>query len=118
MTAIEIVREDNQTSSETRYRAITHAGNVQSVGKTAGEALDALTAQLTAEEGGTLVIVQQMNPDRFFTTAQIHRLQELTERLQTASLTVEEQAEYHTLIATELMASAHRTAALADVLGR
>ena len=116
MTAIEIVREGNTT--ERRYRAMTHAGSVQSVGKTAGEALDALTAQLSEEEGGTLVVVQQGTPDRFFVAAQIRRLQELTERSQRATLTPEEQAEYHDLIEAELVASAQRTAALADALGR
>ena len=46
------------------YRAI--AGEKHAQGKTAGEALDALTAQLSADEASTLVIVQSLRPDRFF----------------------------------------------------
>jgi len=38
------------------YRAL--AGDKESTGRTAGEALDALTSQLADDEGGTLVIVQ------------------------------------------------------------
>jgi hypothetical protein len=38
------------------YRAC--AGDKESTGRTAGEALDALTSQLTDDETGTLVIVQ------------------------------------------------------------
>jgi hypothetical protein len=79
---------------------------VQSIGKTAGQALDALKAQLNSEESGTLVIVQQMRPDRFFTEAQNCRLQELAERNQAGTLTNEEQTEYHDLIEVELLASA------------
>ncbi len=118
MTAIEILRESNESESETRYRAIAHSGSVQSVGRTVGEALDALTAQLGPEANGTLVIVQSMRPDRFFTAEQICRLQELTEGNRIGTLTSEEQAEYYGLIEAELLASAHRAASLADMLGR
>jgi hypothetical protein len=44
------------------YHAI--AGAKHAEGKTAGEALDALTAQLSADEANTLVIVQSLHPDR------------------------------------------------------
>ncbi len=50
------------------YQAV--AGDRQSQGKTPGEALDALSELLLEEESGTLVIVQNLRPDRFFTTAQ------------------------------------------------
>ncbi len=53
------------------------AGNKQSVGKTAGEALDALTAQLDNSETGTLIIIQNLRPDQFFSTEQQQRLAEL-----------------------------------------
>ena len=74
MTAVAIVREGSEVGSDVCYRAIAHPGKAQSVGRTAGEALDALTAQLADEETGTLVVVQQMRPDRFFTEAQVARL--------------------------------------------
>lgn len=68
MTAIAILSETAGPAGTT-YRAV--AGTAQSVGKTPGEALDALTAQLDAAGSGTLVVVQQLRPDRFFTV--VHR---------------------------------------------
>ena len=61
------------------YRAI--AGEKHAQGKTAGEALDALTAQLSADEASTLVIVQSLRPDRFFIAAQQERLTALSHRI-------------------------------------
>jgi hypothetical protein len=46
------------------------AGEKHAQGETAGEALDALTAQLSADEASTLIIVQSLRPDRFCTAAQ------------------------------------------------
>ena len=57
MTTITILPEKNDS-----YRAV--AGDKESTGRTAGEALDALTLQLEDEEGGTLVIVQNRKADR------------------------------------------------------
>jgi hypothetical protein len=90
----------------------------QAVGGTAGEALDAPTSQLHIPVGDTLMVVPHMQSDAFFSEAQSCRLQELMERSRAGSLTAEEQAERDTLIETELLASAQRTAALADSLGR
>ena len=62
-----------------------------------------------------------MQPDRFFTAAQIRRLRELMERFQAAgpsALIAVEQAEMNALIEAELLASAQRTSTLADTLGR
>jgi hypothetical protein len=103
------------------YRAI--AGEKHAQGKTAGEALDALTAQLSADETSTLVVVQSLRPDCFFTAAQQQRLDALMARWRTlrdqeAALPADEQAELEALIAAELQASAARAAALADALGR
>jgi hypothetical protein len=60
------------------YRAITRGH--QSLAKTAGAALDALTSQLPAKEAGTLVIVQSQQPDEFFTAQQQERLRGLIAR--------------------------------------
>ncbi len=49
---------------ESAFRAVT-ARN-QAIGRTAGEALDALTSQLPSEDGDTLIIVRNLGPDRFF----------------------------------------------------
>ena len=59
MTKIVILPERTD-AGDVVYRAI--AGTRQSVGKTAGEALDALTALLPEGETGTLIIVQPSEP--------------------------------------------------------
>lgn len=101
------------------YHAI--AGNKQSFGQTAGQALDAITAQLEDEEAGTLVIVQNHRPDRFFTASQIKRLSELMQRWRDArnqnqELPAAEQAELEALVDAELQATAQRAAALLNDL--
>ena len=53
------------------YRAV--AGDRRSEGRTAGEALDALTRQLSDTEPGTLIVVQSGRPDPFFTAEQQRR---------------------------------------------
>ena len=93
------------------------AGDKQSHGKTAGEALDALAAQLSEDEACTLVIVQNFLPDRFFDANQQRRLAELMAQWRTArdagtTLPAVEQAELDTLIDEEIRASAKRTTAL------
>ena len=114
MTKIAILPEPT-TGNGTVYRAI--AGARQSTGKTPGEALDALTAQLPAEESATLVIVQSLRPDSFFTAEQQCRLAELMARWRTAreagrTLPVEEAAELDALIDAELRATGERGRAL------
>jgi hypothetical protein len=124
VTAIAILRESDAADSETRYRAIAPNRTDQSLGRTAGEALDALTALLEPADAGTLVVVQQMQPDQFFTALQISRLQELMNRhrdaaeASEAALSPAEEAELRALIDAELLASTSRSAALADALGR
>jgi hypothetical protein len=78
---------------------------------------------LSADETSTLVVVQNLRPDRFFTAAQQQRLEALMARWRTlrdqgASLPADEQAELEALIAAELQASAARAATLVDTLGR
>lgn len=57
-------------------------------------------------------------PDRFFTQTQITRLKDLMRRTQGGTLMDTEQKERDALIDAELLASASRTAALADALGK
>jgi len=114
MTTIAIVPESPGTQG-TQYRAI--AGNKQSVGRTAGEALDALAPQLDEAEAGTLVVVQQLRPDHYFTAEQQKRLGELMTRWRKARdagtpLTAPEQAELDALVEAELRAAANRAGAL------
>ena len=114
MTTVAILPEPTATGA-VAYRAV--AGRLQSVGKSAGEALDALTAQLPPEDKGTLVIVQHQHPDQFFTAAQRQRLQQLMAEWRTArdagaALPASDAAELQALIDAELEATALRTAAL------
>jgi hypothetical protein len=89
----------------------------QAMGRTAGEALDALTSQLPSEEGDTLIIVRNLGPDRFFTAEQRHRLEQLMAVWRSAldaggSLPANEPCELEQLIDGELRAATGRTAAI------
>jgi hypothetical protein len=102
--------------SGTSYCAVSGAAHSQ--GETAGEALDALTAQLPPGSGGMVVVVQSQGPDEFFTAAQQRRLAELmdlwrTARERNATLNAEEQSELNQLVERELVASGERAEALA-----
>ncbi|MBI3942358.1 MAG: hypothetical protein HY326_05040 [Chloroflexi bacterium] len=106
-------------SGNIAYYAI--AGDKQSIGKTPGDALDTLTAQLDEAETSTMVIVQNFRPDQFFDAQRQQRLSELMERWRAArdqgqTLPQEEQAELQALVEVELRASAARTAALLQEL--
>ena len=97
------------------YRAM--GGGYQSMGRTAGEALDALTPRLSDEGADTLIIVRNLRPDRFFTAEQQKRLEELMAKWRNArdaslSLSPEEQAELEGLVDAELHATAERAAAI------
>jgi hypothetical protein len=114
MITIAIVPE-SPGSATTQYRAV--AGKLQSVGKTAGQALDALASQLGDAEAGTLVVVQHARPDQYFTAEQQQRLQELMARWRAArdggtALPPAEQAELDALVAAELHAATQRARAL------
>jgi hypothetical protein len=104
MTTIAIIPDDRGTSPTT-FRAV--AGDVQSVGATVGQALDALTAQLGEPLETMLIVVHPLRPDTFFTAAQQQRL---------AELPAQEQAELDALVEAELRAASQRSAALARQL--
>ncbi len=114
MTTISIMLEGTAAGNRA-YRAV--AGQLQSVGKTPGEALDALTSQLSEEEASTLVVVQSLRPDQYFTAQQQQRLAELMQRWRAArdagtALPPKEQAELDALVEAELRGAAARAAAL------
>jgi hypothetical protein len=111
----------SDANGEKIYRAV--AGDKQSTGKTAGEALDALTAQLEGDEFSTLLIIQSFRPDWFFSAFQQQRLSELMNLWRTArdegqSLSPEQQAELDSLVEAELKAATARTAALVQQLNQ
>ncbi len=66
MTTITILLEKADS-----YRAF--AGDKESTGRTAGEALDALTVQLADDESGTLVIVRKRKADQLFNHTKNHK---------------------------------------------
>lgn len=101
MTTITILPEKSDS-----YRAV--AGDKESTGRTAGEALDALTSQLEDEESGTLVIVQNYKPDQFFNAAQQERLTELMQLHKADKLSPEEENELESLVEAELNGAQQR----------
>jgi hypothetical protein len=62
MTTVTIAPENPDTGKNI-WRAI--AGDKQSIGETAGEALDALTSQLSENESSSVVVIRRWQPDRF-----------------------------------------------------
>ena len=109
MTTITILPEKSDS-----YRAV--AGDKESTGRTAGEALDALTSQLEDEESGTLVIVQNRKADEFFAAAQQARLTELMQGREVRTLSPEEEGELESLIEAELTGARERAEALLSQL--
>jgi len=113
MTTISILPITDE-SGNLSYRAI--AGNQQTIGKTAGQALDALTLQLGQSDSILSLLIQTFQPDPFFTTAQQQRLSELMELWRTArdrgqTLSPQEQAELDALVNAELQATQQRLSA-------
>lgn len=99
------------------------AGTYRAVGGTAGQALDALTSQFPEVSSDSLVVIQRLSPDQYFSVEQRDRLQHLMQRWRAArdagqSLAAEEQAELEQLTEAELQASARRAADAAKGLGR
>ncbi|TAG89907.1 MAG: hypothetical protein EAZ09_11535 [Oscillatoriales cyanobacterium] len=118
MTTVAILPVLN-TNGEKSYRAI--AGDRQSVGRTAGQALDALTALLGETDFSALIVIQSFNPDEFFTVQQQKRLSELMNLWRTArdrgqTLSPKQQTELESLVEVELKAATVRTAVLVQQL--
>jgi hypothetical protein len=103
----------SDANGEKSYRAV--AGDKSSVGKTAGQALDALTAQLEDTEFSALLVIQSFRPDSFFSAEQQERLSQLMDlwrlvRDQGQELPPQQQAELTNLVEAELKAATARTA--------
>ena len=118
MTTVAILPVFN-ASGEKSYRAV--AGDRESVGQTAGQALDALTALLGEINFSALIVIQSFNPDEFFTVQQQKRLSELMNLWRTArdrgqTLSSTQQAELQSLVEVELKAATLRTSALVQQL--
>ena len=114
MTKVAVFHESTDPESMP-YRAVS--GRSQAKGRTAGEALDALTSQLSREDAETLVIVRNMGPDRFFSAAQRRRLESLMASRREATpensrWTARDEAELEQLVDAEVRAATERAAAL------
>lgn len=120
MTTVAILPEGPLRSSD-GYRAV--AGDIQSHGATPGQALDALASQLGGPQETTLVILQPMRPDAWFTAEQQRRLADLMARWRAArdagqTLPSAEQSELEALVQAELQAALQRSASLAQRLSK
>jgi hypothetical protein len=114
MATITVLPDDPRTAAPP-YRAV--AGDKQAVGSTVGQALDGLRAKLDGPQETTLVIVQPMTPDTFFTAEQRNRLAALMDLWRAArdagsTLPTDEQAELDALVETEVRAATERAAVL------
>jgi hypothetical protein len=125
MTTVAIL-PTSDVNGERIYQAIClgasgSAGDKQSTGKTAGEALDALTAQLDSDEFNALIVIQSFRPDWFFSAEEQQRLSELMTLWRAArdrdeTLSPDQQVELDQLVEAELKAATARSAALVPQL--
>ena len=111
MTTIAVLPNPN---GEAGYRAVSNGS--EAIGPTVGQAVDSLVSRTDGPKKTTLIIVQPMEPDEFFTADQQARLADLMGRWRQARDTstpfpAEEKAQLDLLIADELRGSAARTAA-------
>ncbi|MBE9065767.1 hypothetical protein IQ260_03775 [Leptolyngbya cf. ectocarpi LEGE 11479] len=119
MTTVAILPIADITGS-TSYRAI--AGDKSSVGATAGQALDALTAQLGETGFSALLVIQSCRPDSLFSADQQKRLSELMNLWRLArdsgqALPPVQQIELDALVEAELLAATARAATLTKSAG-
>ena len=110
----------SDSNGETHYQAI--AGKLSSTGKTAGQALDGLTAQLEETEPGSLLVLQSFQPDSFFGAKQQAQLSTLMEQWRSArdegkELSSSQQQELDNLVETELKAATARAKTLFGTIG-
>jgi hypothetical protein len=99
------------TNGDRVYQATI--GDQQSTGKTAGQALDALTIQMGSPEINGFFLLQSCQPDKFFTAEQQQRLTALMSLWKTAKdqgqmLPPGQQPELDNLIEAELYATTER----------
>jgi hypothetical protein len=118
MTKVTITAEQ-PGSPDTMFRASAREG--ESVGRTPGAALDALTEQLGDATAGTLIVVQNLHGDEFFTDEQRSRLEALLVKWREArqsgeTLPAGDKAELEALVDAELDGSGRRAAAMASEL--
>jgi hypothetical protein len=97
------------------FRAVS--GKRAAIGPTIGDAFKSLADEMGEPEETTLVVIQPMKPDRFFTAEQIGRLGELMAKSRVAwssgkRLDDREEKELDDLVQAELVGMMERTKAL------
>jgi hypothetical protein len=120
MTRVAILPEVTADGKK-RFRAV--AGEVQTVGATVGQALDAISSQISDSGPGTLFVVQSFEPDQYFNADQQRRLGELMALWRRAqesgqALPVSEQSELDALIQAEFRGAEARSRAMLAARGR
>ena len=113
MSTISVFPESNPLPRV--YRAVS--GEREAIGPTIGDAVNNLTNKFGEPDGTTLVVVQVMKPDRYFTAEQIIRLRDLMDKWRSArdtgaAFSHDEQVELDALIQAELEGMIQRTKAL------
>ena len=109
------ITSETKAASGIQWRAVTNGK--QSIGKTAGEALDNLSRELGETRDGYYVVYEKWKPDEFFTAAQQQRLEELMTRWRVCrdaggKLQSEDYEELEALVDAQLEGSAKRAAAI------
>ena len=120
MTTVSIVSITNDEGSQV-YQAI--AGSLSCNGKTPGEALDAITAELGDSESNTLVVLQNGRPDGYFSEPQRSRMNFLMQQWRSSrdigtEFTQIEQDELDMLVQAEIQATGQRAKAMADSMSK
>lgn len=113
MTTIEIL--PIHSNEQIMYQA--RCGTIAATGLTPGQALDS-TLQSLSGVGSTFVILQQFNPDEFFTQQQQTRLNELMEHFHQSQATgnpfcAVHKQELENLVEAEFKAAISRSAKIA-----
>jgi hypothetical protein len=109
MPTISVLPDD--PTRPTHFRAV--GGGKQFVGSTVGDAVGGLSAELGPPTETTLVVVQPMRPDRFFTADQQRRLADLMAAWRVARdagtpFPVADQQELDALVRAEVEAATER----------
>ena len=120
MTTVSILSVTNDEGCQV-YQAI--AGSLSCNGKTPGEALDAITAELGDAESNTFVVLQNGRPDLYFSELQRSRLNLLMQKWRSSrdietDFTELERTELDMLVQAELQATGQRAKAMADSMSR
>lgn len=117
------VIQERKDGGEIQYQAVS--GTRKAIGSSLGTALDALSHEMDAESltdraiSGTVILVQQFQPDIFFSAEQRERLSSLMKKWREArdsgaTLPSSEMTELESLVQAETEAMGSRTSSLLE----